>query len=187
MTAPRRLLAFVLLATVALAHVPWRFVEGEPLVIPAPTPSVFAMGAFVTGEEVFVLEVSLAQRFGAPLELLVPRDDALAEHRPAWALVAPGLPQPSDAERAALPRPLPPGFGAVVELNDVAPRPVLFESVMRRFYWSSRPLAVVLAEGKNEVWLWSPGKTTGKFGLSLGVEEGGNYARIFDDWSFYAY
>jgi hypothetical protein len=179
-----------LLATfglVALAHVPWRLEADRPVAIATPELSGEAMAVFVTGEEVFVATFTYARPFGAPVEVLVPREAALAEHRPAWALVGPGLPLPTDAERAVLPRPLPDGFGAIVELNEETPREALFESVMRRFYWTSRPLAVVFPAGTSEVWVWSPAKTTGKFGLAFGVEEGGDYLAIFDDWSLYAY
>ena len=90
-------------------------------------------------------------------------------------------------ELAALPAPLPAGWGAEVELNQIAPRPVFFESVMRRFYWTSESLAVVFPAGPSEIWVWSPARTTGKFGLGFGVEEGGGYLAALDDWSLYAY
>ncbi len=173
-------------ATMAAAHVPSHLFPGENT-IPKPTVSYAAFGEFVTGAEVFVLKLTYAERFGAPVEMLVPRTDALAAHRPAWAVVARGLPMPTEAERAALPRPLPEGMGAIVDLNDAPERTVIYESVMRRFFFTSRPLAVVFAEGDNELWVWAPGQTKGKFGVGLGVEEGGGYMAALNDWSFYAY
>lgn len=181
------LLAAACAATLAVAHAPVRLFADQVYGVSDPTISVAAFGAFETGAEVFVLRLHFDERFGAPVELLVPHTAALANHRPAWALVAPGLPPPSAEERAALPRPLPEGTGAIVDLNDAAWREVTFEGVMRRFYWTSRPLAVVFAEGDNELWVWSPAGTTGKFGLGFGVEEGGGYMAAFEDWAFYAY
>lgn len=35
--------------------------------------------------------------------------------------------------------------------------------------------------------MWAPRQTKGKFGLGIGVEEGGGYMEAFKDWSFYAY
>lgn len=180
-------LAALFAATLAVAHAPARLRPGEPFVVEKPTISYAAFGEFVTGDEVFVLKVNFGERFGTPLEMLVPCTAALAAHRPAWAVVGPDLPPPGDAERAALPKELPPGLGAIVDLGDAPNREVIFESVMRRFYWSSGALAVVFPQGDSEVWIWAPGKTKGKFGLGLGVEEGGGYMAAFKDWAFYAY
>lgn len=179
--------ARVALAALLLSHVPSRLREGEPFVVERPEVSVALFGEFVTGEERFVVKLTHATPFAAPLELFVPHEERLRAHRPAWAVVGPGLPAPSGEELAALPFPLPEGRGAVVELNRVEPRPAFFESVMRRFYWTSGALAVRLPRGESEVWIWCPEKTTGKFGLGAGVEEGGGYLAAFDDWSFYAY
>lgn len=183
----RLLLLWLLLALPGLAHAPGRLRANEPFVIQKPAISYALFGEFVTGDEVFVIQVRHDTRFGAPLEIFVPHQRGLEEHRPAWALVGPGLPAPSGEELAALPAPLPAGAGAVLELNRERPRAVFFESVMRRFFWSSRPLAVVLPAGQSEVWIWCPEKTKGKFGLGYGVEEGGGYLEAFKDWSFYAY
>lgn len=174
-------------AVAAVAHAPLHIFSDEPTAVSDPTISYAAFGEFVTGDEVFVLELDFDERFGAPVELLVPHTNALVDHRPAWAVVAPGLPMPAPEELAALPRPLPEGMGAIVDLNDEPRRAVYFESVMRRFFWTSRPLAVVFAQGRNEIWVWAPRRTTGKFGLGFGVEEGGGYMAAFKDWAFYAY
>jgi hypothetical protein len=174
-------------ATMAAAHVPSHIYADQVFVAADPTASIAAFGEFTTGDEVFVLRFTFEQRFGAPVEMLVPHTTALVNHRPAWAIVAPGLPMPTAEELRALPRPLPAGMGAIVDLNDEPRRAVIFESVMRRFYWTSRPLAVVFAAGENEVWVWSTGHTPGKFGLGVGVEENGGYMAAFKDWAFYAY
>lgn len=179
--------ARLLLTALLLAHAPGRLEPGERFVLEKPTLSYAVFGEFLTGEEVFVVEVTHASRFGAPVEIFVPHQERWRTHRPAWALIGPGLPQPTAEELAALPSPLPAGLGAVVDLNAVEPRPVFFENVMRRFFWTSGPLAVVFPKGTSEVWLWSPAKTTGKFGFGYGVEEGGGYMKALEDWSFYAY
>ena len=184
----RGFLAFVLLAALpATAHAPGRLHAGEVFVLEKPDISYAVFGEFSTGFERFVLTVNHPVRFGAPLELLVPHQENLRAHRSAWAVVGLGLPAPTAEERAALPAPLPPGWGAVVDLNQVTPRPTIFESVMRRFFWTSGALAVVFPKGKSEVWIWSPAKTRGKFGLGYGVEEGGGYMEALKDWAFYAY
>ncbi len=180
-------LLLILFATPALTHVPARLHADAVYVLPRPEVSSALFGEFLTGAEHFVVKVTHATRFGAPIEILVPHQADLFTHRPAWAVVGPGLPAPNAEELAALPAPLPAGFGAVVDLNQVDPRPVIFESVMRRFYWTSGPLAVVLPKGESELWIWSPGHTRGKFGLGYGVEEGGGYMAALQEWSFYAY
>lgn len=179
--------ALALGALAASAHTPGHLRDGVPFAVGKPEFSVALYGLFETGRELFVVTYDYPEAFAQPVEVLVPHQADLAEHRPAWAVVGPGLPAPTPAERAALPRELPEGFGAVVDLNTVAPRPALFESVMRRFYWTSEPLAVVFPRGRSEVWVWSPRGTKGKFGLGVGVEEGGDYMGTFADWNFYAY
>ncbi len=184
----RAFMLFVLTAALpATAHAPGRLHADQVFVLEKPAISYAVFGEFATGDERFVLTVTHPMRFGTPVELLVPHQSNLRDHRPAWAVVGPGLPAPSAEELAALPAPLPAGWGAVVDLNQVTPRPAIFESVMRRFFWTSGALAVVFPKGKSEVWIWSPAKTRGKFGLGYGVEEGGGYMEALKDWAFYAY
>lgn len=177
----------VLAAAAAVAHTPGRLAPDAPWPVQHPEVSYAVYGEFVTGEERFVLQLRFEERFAAPVEVFVPHQGALEDHRPAWALVGPGLPPPSDEERAALPAALPDGWGAVVDLNTVSPRPVFYEFVMRRFYWTSGAMAVVFPAGDSELWVFSPRNTTGKFGLGFGVEEGGGYLAALRDWCFYAY
>lgn len=184
-----RLLAAMglLLPALALAHTPAHLLPGTAYEVANPKVSYALYGEFVTGQEVFVVKLSLDERFAVPVEVFVPHQESLKEHRPVWALVGPGLPAPSAEELAALPRALPAGWGAVVDLNTVSPRPAFFEFVLRRFYWSSGPLNVVFPKGDCEFWLFVPGHTRGKFGLGFGTEEGGGYLAALADWSFYAY
>ena len=185
----RRLLLPVLLlaALPGLAHAPGHLLPDVPFVFLKPATSYAVFGEFLTGEERFIVKLTQPVRFAAPVEIFVPHESTLAAHRPAWAVVGPGLPAPSAEELAALPVPLPAGFGAVVDLNQVSPRPAFFENVMRRFFWTSGAMAVVFPKGESELWVWCPGKTKGKFGLGYGVEEGGGYMEALKDWSFYAY
>lgn len=183
----RWLLLISLTAFPGLAHAPGRLSADEPFVFEKPDISYAVFGQFLTGEERFVIKLTHPTRFATSVEVLVPHQPDLRDHRPAWAVVGRGLPPPNAEERAALPSPLPAGFGAVVDLNQARPRPALYENVMRRFFWTSEPLAVVFPEGESELWVWSPAKTVGKFGIGYGVEEGGGYMEAFKDWSFYAY
>ena len=171
----------------AEAHTPGKLLTERPYQVTRPDDSYALFGVFRTGHERFVVQLTHAERFAAPVEIFVPHVDELRAHRPAYAVVGPGLPTPDAVELAALPAPLPAGWGAVVELDQVSPRPVFFESVMRRFYWTSESLAIVFPQGPSEIWVWSPAHTTGKFGLGFGVEEGGGYMAALSDWSLYAY
>ena len=183
----RLVLALSLFPFVAWPHTPGRLYANAPFVPKDPKDSCALFGKFVTGDENFVIKLSLDERYAVPVEVFVPKQKSLEEHRPAWALVGPGLPVPSAEELAALPAPLPDGWGAVVDLNTVSPRPIFYEFVMRRFYWSSGAMNVVLPRGESELWVFSPRKTKGKFGIGFGVEEGGGYFEALKDWSFYAY
>jgi hypothetical protein len=176
-----------LFGSLARAHTPGHVTTNGPFVVTNPKISWGIYGEFVTGTEHFIITLELDERFAAPVEVFVPHEAALKNHRPAWALVGPGLPAPSAEELAALPAPLPEGFGAIVDLNTVDPRPAFYEFVLRRFYWSSGAMNVVMPIGKSELWVWSPAHTRGKFGLGYGVEEGGGYTAAFADWAFYAY
>lgn len=95
----------------AFAHSPGKLDAAAPYVVADPTNSKALYGVFVTGEERFVIQISYDERFAQPVELLVPHTDSLFVHRPAYAVVGPGLPPPSVQERAALPTALPDGWG----------------------------------------------------------------------------
>ena len=182
-------LALVLVrADVAHAHGPGLLDPEEPYVVDEPTLSAALYGTFDAPDQVFVVRMRLVQRLALPFELLVPHRDELAGHRPAYAIVGPGLPAPSPDLAARLPRALPDGAGAIVDLNDRAERPVVFESFLRRVYLSSGPVAVLLPPGALEIWIWSPGGTRGRFVLGFGVEEGGiSVGDVLSHWSDYAY
>jgi hypothetical protein len=177
-SAPRRrallaaLLALLVAPAEAGAHKPAGLSAREPTVLEDATVSWALDGEFARGDEVFVVQLPLDRPFATLFEVLVPHRDGLRDHRPVFALVGPGVPPASDAVREALPRPLPPGWGAVLETNDLEPRPVFFESIFRRVYWSSGVVALVAPAGRPEVWIWSPAGTRGDVVLGYGVEEG---------------
>lgn len=181
------LLAFM--SSDALAHRP-TVLDGEELVIDKPKVSYTVPGTFETGSEIFTIYLSYDEPFAAPFEMLVERQGQLLFHRPAFAIVGPGLPKPTIEEQRELPRPVPAGAGAFVELNDDEERLVIFESVMRRVYWSSTPIAIPLVAGDYEIWIWCPERTRGDFALAFGVEEDfsdGGFAPVFESWADFAY
>jgi hypothetical protein len=155
-----------------------------------PTVSWVLAAEFEEGDEVFTLLLDYDEPFGAPFELLIPLRDSLAEHRPAYAIVGPGLPEPSEELRALLPYEVPDGEGVFVDWNDDPERYVYFERVMRRTYWSSGTVAVALGAGLNQVWIWSPDGTTGAFQFGFGVEENfgdGAWGPLFANWGNFAW
>ena len=154
-----------------------------------PYISYAVNGSFVTGDEVFVLHLTYDRGFALPFELLTEKRAEFEDHRPMYAVVGPGLPAPTDAELAVLPTPLEDGQGVFVDQNADVERLVIFESVMRRFYWSTEATALALDPGDYEIWVWSPEGTTGDFVIGLGVEEdfSGGYGGLFAEWGTYAY
>lgn len=164
----RVLLALLLLAP-ARAHSPTDL--SAETVIEDSTTSYAIYGHFETGDEVFKVLLDFPTDFAAPFEVLTPHRRKWADLRPAYAVVGPGLPAPTDDELAFLPEAPPDGWGVYVERNDAAERYVIFESFARGVYWSSRPVAVPLMAGENEIWVWSPDGDTGEVVMAFGVEE----------------
>lgn len=175
------------LLPIAVAHQP-AAVETE-LEVANPYISYAVNGTFATGEEVYTVHLAYDRGFALPFELLVEKRSGNEEFRPMYAVVGPGLPEPTEAERALLPRDLPEGAGVFLDANDDAERLVIFESVMRRFYWSTEATALALVPGDHEVWVWSPDGDTGDFVLGFGVEEdfSGGFGGLFAEWGTYAY
>lgn len=183
----RLFLPVLFFVPLAPAHQP-AAVEDE-FEVANPYISYAVNGSFSTGDEVFIIHLDYDRGFALPFELLVEKRPANKDHRPMYAVVGPGLPAPTEDVLALLPEALPAGAGVFIDRNDDAERLVIFESVMRRFYWSSDTTALVLVPGTYEVWVWSPEGTTGDFVLGLGVEEdfSEGFGGLFADWSTYAY
>lgn len=158
--------------------------------IDKPTVSWVLAGAFEDGDEVFTVTLPLEAPIAVPFELMVPAQPRWEDHRPAYAIVGPGLPLPDDATRAWLPREVPEGHGVFVDRNDRRERLVYFEQVMRRTLWTTGSIALPLTGEAHEVWIWSPEGTTGDFQLGFGVEEDfsdGGFGALFADFGRYAW
>lgn len=182
-----RPMLLLLLVPLAPAHQPAEVVSDFD--VPNPTISYAVNGRFTTGDEVFTLHMEMERGFALPFELLIEKRSSNEDHRPMYAVVGPGLPPPTDELRALLPRELPDGVGVFIDRNDDPERLVIFESVMRRYYWSSDTTALALDPGAHEVWVWSPEGTTGDFVIGLGVEEDFSEGTggLFANWRTYAY
>jgi len=174
---------------VSHAHIP--LVAERELEVESPEVSHAIYGTLHgDDDELFVFRLRYDEPFALPFELLVPRRRALAEHRPAFAVVGPGLPAPTADERALLPRPVPEGMGVLVERSDEPERLVIFESFTRRAFWSSGPIALALEAGEHEIWVFSPEGTAGDFVMAFGVEEDFSdvgCGELAGDWPRYAY
>lgn len=172
----------------AMAHQPNVFEDGEVLVISDPLLSFAFYGNFESPDGVFEAAMQLDDPLAIPVEILVAARDDLRDHRPLFAIVGAGLPQPTEAEEALLPRPLPAGTGVVIGRYEREEREIIFESYTRRAFWTNGVVAHILPAGDTRLWVWSPEGTTGKFVLAFGVEEGGqDLGNIVSNWSDYAY
>lgn len=155
-----------------------------------PTISWVVAGVFASGDEVYTVNLTYETGFALPFEIMSPRQAGMEDHRPAYAVVGPGLPAPSDADRDYLPFEVEDGLGVYIERNEQAAREVYFEQVLRRTLYTSGTIALPLQAGESQVWIWSPEGTTGDWQLGFGVEEdfsNGGFGAIFDDWSLYAW
>ena len=180
--------ALLLLAPLASAHRPEP--AQDELTIAKPKVSHVVGGNFETGDEVFRVLLDYDRPFAMPMEIMVPRDKDLENHRPVFAIVGPGLPEPTSEQRLFLPLEVADGHGVFIEYND-RDREVYFERVMRRTMLTSGSLAVHLpSEGLYEVWIFSPDFTVGEFWYGFGVEEdfsGGGWGPIFAEWGLFGW
>jgi len=179
----------MLASPLALAHRPQ--VADEFLEIPDPTISYVIGGDFVDGVEVFTIELVYEEPFALPMELMVPRRGDPDAHRPAFAVVGPGLPAPTAEQLDWLPKEVPEGHGVFIDRNDDAEREVYFETIMRRTLWTTGSTAIHLpAADTYEIWIWSPDFTVGEFWFGFGVEEdftGDAWSPVFSDWGLFAW
>lgn len=178
---------WLFLLPTAAAHQP--SLMQQELDVANPYISCAVNGTFASGQEVYTVRLAYERAFALPFELLVEKRSGNQDFRPMYAVVGPGLPQATEEERSLLPRELPDGVGLYLDLNDDEDRRVVFESVMRRVYWSTESVALALPPGAFEVWVWSPDGATGDFVLGFGVEEdfSNGFGGLFADWSAYAY
>ena len=172
----------------AQAHLPNILRPGEVFQVPDPLLSFALYGTFSHADDVFEVRLQPETPLAVPIEIMVPRQDALTNHRPLFAIVGKGLPKPSATELAQLPRPLPDGMGVVLGRYEREDREILFESFSRRVLYTNGVVAYVLPAGDVRMWVWSPSGTTGKFVLGLGVEEGKqDFGNLIANWGDYAY
>lgn len=180
----------LLLASAGESHQPATL--DDVRVVEKPTISHALYGAL--SEEVPVLEIKMdfEQAFAMPFELLVPHKSEFQNFRPMMAVVAPGLPPPNATESDLLQAAgieIPDGVGVYVDQNDDEERLVIFESFTRRVFWSSGPIALAVAAGTTQIFVWSPEGETGAITVGFGVEEdfSDGFGKVFEDWSRYAY
>ena len=183
-------IGFVILASPAWGHRPTSFDADE--VVSDPTISWTIPGRFETGEEVFSFTLEYDSPFAAPFEILVPTANGNGDFRPRYAIVGPGLPEPTAAILEDLPAEavVENGDGVFYESNADADRFLYFEGVMRRALVSSGSTAVVLHEGLSTIWIWSPDGSPGHFLYGFGVEENfedGGFSGVFENWGDFAY
>ena len=179
--------ALLLLVALATAHQP--AAVQQDLEVADPYISYAVNGTFVTGREVYTVRLAYERGFALPFELLVEKRSGNEAFRPMYAVVGPGLPAATEEERRLLPKAIPDGAGLYLDRNEDAQRLVVFESVMRRVYWSTEAVALALPPGDFEVWVWSPEGDAGDFVLGFGVEEdfSNGFGGLFSEWSTYAY
>jgi hypothetical protein len=159
-------------------------------VIDDPTISWVIAGELHDGDEVYTIALDFPRPFALPFELMTEKRAGTADFRPAYAVVGAGLPVPSVEVTAALPMPLPEGWGAFVAWNDEPEREIYFEQVMRRNLYTTGSHALALREGPHEIWIWNPDGLPGDWQMGFGVEEdfgGDAFADIFAHWGRYAW
>lgn len=171
-----------------LAHQPSGFDAQRSVTLADPLVSYALYGEITSAGDVFEIRMRPETPVALPIEVLVPRRDELAEHRPIFAIVGPNLPAPTEAERALLPRALPEGMGVVVGSEGPSYRESIFESFTRRIFWTNGVTAYVVPAGEVQIWVFSPRGTTGKFVVGIGVEEAGiDFGNVLGNWGTYAY
>ena len=184
----KRLFFLFLLTPLAFAHRPQP--AEEKTEISEPGISHVIGGVFTSGVEVFRVILPFEEPFALPMELMVPW--RLEAHRPVFAVMGPGLPEPTAEQREWLPLEVPEGSGVIIELNDDEEREVYFERVMRRTMHTSGSLAMHLpAASTYEVWIWSPEFTVGEFWFGFGVEEDFSdpdvWDPLFENWGLFGW
>ena len=170
------------------AHQPSGFDAQGSVTLDDALVSYALYGEFKGGSDVFEIRMNTKTPVALPVEVLVPRRDDLAEHRPIFAIIGPGLPAPTEPERALLPRPLPEGMGVLLGSSGPDYRESIFESFTRRVFWTNGVTAYVLPAGDVRIWVWTPRQTTGSFVIGIGVEESGiDFGNVLGNWGDYAY
>lgn len=127
----------------------------------------------IVGCDALQLWLSFEAEAGHPLiaQLAIPKLDRLADYRPSFAVIGPGLPQPE----VDLPFEMPEeGLGAwVYDTSDIAEPEYFFEPFSQTESWilvkiEEEPLADA---GRYYLVAWVPSRMTGKLWVTAGIEE----------------
>lgn len=169
-------LAALAMAAPARAHVP--YIEGRdysrahPFVMERLADSKAIYGWLASARDVDVVRIDVDAPATIAADLDVQVCPLLAEFRPSYAIVGPGLPPPP--ADTPLPVDLPPGYGAVVVPN-YAPgvqRPTFYEPVGGHLYYDGIPTTVeATAPGAWAILVWDPYRMGGDYVLSTGYRE----------------
>ncbi|MDJ0765754.1 MAG: hypothetical protein QNJ97_22410 [Myxococcota bacterium] len=163
---------------VAQAHVPYLetddYTDDDPFEIPRTIRQSLAAYAWLEFDEagtedvdVYTFDVKWSWETNVFIETLVPVCAGYEDFLPAFAIVGPGLPEPS----AALPFDIPQGQGAIVveNLEPGEERPQFFEPFGDKDYYQGPNFEQVMPTGTYTVYVWDP------YGL------GGDYVIVFGD------
>jgi hypothetical protein len=161
-------------ATPARAHVP--YIEAtdyswlDPFVIENEPATKAIYGWLQTPYDVDVTTFTVTSPVTVQAELDVQVCPAYAQFLPAYAIIGPGLPPPSQP----LPVSLPEGYGAIIVYNTPPgdPRETFYEPASQKTYYQGMTTTVqATTPGKWAVIVWDPYHQGGDYVLSTGYEE----------------
>ncbi len=159
----------------ALAHVPYiertDFTWVKPFQITGNIEQSKAIYAWLqSGSDIDYYTFELTQPANLFLEVIVPVCPAYADFLPSYAIIGPGLPQPTEP----LPVPLPQGYGAIVvsNLKPGQPRTTFYEPFGGKSYYDGvRFDQTISTPGSYAVIVWDPYGKGGDYVITPGKEE----------------
>lgn len=156
------------------AHVPYieRFDYSThwPFVVQDPEQSIAAYAWLRSHVDVDVYSFEVIEPTRLYGNVLVPACPAYATFYVSFALIGPGLPEPT----AALPFPLPDGYGAIVVAwrPDGEPRPTFYEPFGAKWYYEGPELRLpVTTPGRYAFVYWDPEGNVGDYVAAIGDRE----------------
>lgn len=164
----------LLTALPAAAHVP--YIERQdyswlnPFVVQDVEQSKAMYAWLSAGDDIDVYAFEVAAEIDLFVEVIVPVCPAYEQFLPSYAVIGPGLPEPTDE----LPVELPPGYGAIVvpNLAPGEPRETFYEPFGGKWYYEGVPFSEPISTAG--LWLviaWDPYATGGDYVASIGLEE----------------
>ena len=162
------------LSSAALAHVP--YIEGadysprSPLVITRVENSKAIYGWLQSATDVDYAQIDVTRPVTLQAEVLVQVCPSLAQFLPAYAIIGPGLPAPTQP----IPVPLPDGYGAIVvpNLDPGAQRPTFFEPAGGKTYYEGvETIIEATTPGRWAIIVWDPYQMGGDYVLGTGFLE----------------